>query len=102
MSEAQSYVSFINAILVGLNKAGAWEGVLIILFYCIAHQISKRIIIILVPSPDQGLVLSVAGLNISLLQCLYPPYYLANTASARKSNLTDMLGEVGKEAIITL
>ena len=74
----------------------------IILFYCIAHQVSKRIIIILVPSPDQGLVLSVAGLNISLLQCLYPPYYLADTASARKSNLTDMLGEVGKEAIITL
>ena len=75
----------------------------IILFYCIAHQVSKRIIIILVPSPDQGLVLSVAGLNISLLQCLYPPYCnLADTASARKSNLTDMLGEVGKEAIITL
>lgn len=99
MSEAQSYVSFINAILVGLNKAGAWEGGL---FCFIAHQISRGIIIILVPSPNQGLVLSVAGLNISLLQCLYPPYYLANTASARKSNLTDMLGEVGKEAIITL
>lgn len=39
MSEAQSYVSFINAILVGLNKAGAWEGGL---FYCIALHIKYQ------------------------------------------------------------